>query len=384
MQQQQQASPGYRSEPNVAGRSSAEDYDSENTLNQQQQQQSSSASFFKFNYGKPVADHYCSRTFANCSTASSHACLITSPGYPGIYLKNISCQFNIFNNNNNSAKYRNSNNPNENNNKNERLILISDNLQLDGSMCSYRDPIKALTSYFCDRGPRVSADCQDYLNIYDSDRRLIMGNVCGMGRLPKLVTRSSQVSVELVTASDGLFANHGFLFYALSERSYFDNYNLFNRFERGGGGEIRNEWELSALKAIERLQIENCEWSGRECALTVTDEMLDEIYSGKTTARRPPHDAGEEAAEEEEFEAENALFRIGYLFGMNQYHADAEGFTLRYAVKSKRFNTIAIYLEKFKPSGMVSQQQEHQHASTSNDCEENYLSIETSNQLLSK
>lgn len=40
--------------------------------------------------GNPVANTYCDRTFVNCDRKK---CLIRSPNFPGLYLRNFTCNF---------------------------------------------------------------------------------------------------------------------------------------------------------------------------------------------------------------------------------------------------------------------------------------------------
>ncbi len=353
-----------------------------------QQANSQKFTFKKFNYGKPVDQSYCNRMFANCSSQNNDACIISSPSYPGIYLKNLKCKFHVKNTFLNRA------------NQHERLILINDNLQLNGNICHYDPKISGqyATSYYCDAGPRSSMECDDYLNIYDDATGaspILLSRACGMGRLPKIVTGKSELILELVSAADGLFANHGFLFYAMTQRSYFNNYNFFNQFDKT---DVKNEYELGSLKTVEKLQIENCEWSMSTCVLTITDELVEEIYA-KRSRSRVNKSGGEEGLSAEREHSPDDFFKIGYLFGINQYHAEKGGFTIKYVIKSKNFNTIAIYVEKYKPSPVVSassssSKNTKSSGNTNNtnndnlpnliDCETNDFSIETSNQLLTR
>jgi hypothetical protein len=146
-----------------------------------------------------------------------------------------------------------------------------------------------------------------------------------MGRLPKIVMtrRSTSLSIELITSSDGLFANSGFIFYALSPSVYFnalsekkqtkprasddedsddDNYNLLE----------------TAMKRVDRWQVDSCDSDMNECTIIITDEDM--------------------------LKSKDDRFRVGYLFGINQFQPN--GFTLKYVLRTKIFNTIAVFLEK--------------------------------------
>ena len=46
--------------------------------------------------------------------------------------------------------------------------------------------------------------------------------------------------------------------------------------------------------------------------------------------------------------AEEGPFKIGYMYGLNQYHKD--NFLLRYSLTTSRMNTIAIYVDHYNPA----------------------------------
>lgn len=184
----------------------------------------------------------------------------------------------------------------------------------------------------------------------------------------------------------------------MSQRNYFKYFHYFNQLSNNRH-EVKNEFEQASLKLIERMQIESCKWKQAQCTIGITDESIEEIYSSvkrkrskkkrykkkktlvksrlygneeETGSRNSEDDDGatESARSSAEKIEENGVFKVGYLYGMNQYHAvdESTDFNLKYVLKSNRFNTIALYIENFKPPD--------------NDCEANYLSIETSNQPL--
>lgn len=162
-----------------------------------------------------------------------------------------------------------------------------------------------------------------------------------MGRLPKIVIsrKLTSLSIEMITSTDGLFANSGFLFYAISSSVYFNtvmaaeksrlnqqaksNRRTFMKTSSSkSSGHLDEEDELNrieiAMRRVEKWQVDACDSDMNECTIVVSDEPMYKSSSEKA--------------------------RVGYLFGMNQYQPN--GFTLKYVLRTKFFNTVAIYLEK--------------------------------------
>lgn len=165
-----------------------------------------------------------------------------------------------------------------------------------------------------------------------------------MGRLPKIVIsrKSTSLSIEMITSSDGMFANSGFLFYAISSSVYFNTVmaaekNRINQQAKSNrrtsmkttsssssnsNGHQDEEDELNrietAMRRVEKWQVDACDSDMNECTIVVSDEPMYKSSSEKA--------------------------RVGYLFGINQYQPN--GFTLKYVLRTKFFNTVAIYLEK--------------------------------------
>ena len=302
------------------------------------------------NYGTLIEKTKCDRVFDDCSGQNYDACVLSSPGYPGVYLKNMRCLHYIKN-----IYYTKSGL------SSQKLILINENLQLDGALCHTQLSSKLSNTIFCDNGTRNSNECMDYLNIYDGmntadspiSSLLLMKKVCGMGRLPKIVTKRNALVLDFISGPDGYFANTGFLFYALNQKQYFDNFYKFNSFVK-----IKTNQEMNSIKMIEKLQVENCNSDMNTCGIVVNDETLDFIYSNEST--------------EYPIEDFSSQFKIGYLYAINQFHPNS--FTLKYTLRTKKYNTIAIYLDKYQPAGKVK---------TDDMCQVNYLSIETNNQMIS-
>lgn len=169
-----------------------ENYSDEYDTNYSSSSSSSSSppSLNRLNYGQ--SEGACDRVFVDCSSSAYDACLVSSPGYPGIYLKNSVCKFHI--------KLLS--------NLTDRLIILNDYLQLDGQMCQYdaKIPGQNVITYFCDSGPRVSSECNDFLNVYDdaASTSPVLKRACGMGRLPKIVVNSkTDLILELTSSPHG-------------------------------------------------------------------------------------------------------------------------------------------------------------------------------------
>lgn len=77
-----------------------------------------------------------------------------------------------------------------------------------------------------------------------------------------------------------------------------------------------------ARERVEKWQVDACDSDMTECTIVVSDDAMLKSVSTQ------PHE-----------------FKVGYLFGMNQYQPN--GFTLKYILRTKVFNTIAIILEKY-------------------------------------
>lgn len=326
---------------------------------QQQGEKSNDLTLKRLNYGKAFENDSCSRVYFNCSARNTDACLISTSGYPGIYLKNQQCQYYI---KNDVLKRENS--------KNQKLIVINDYLQIDATICHF-DPTNnkqsqaQANSYFCDNGPRSSKECNDYLTVYDGIQvsnitkgLILMKQICGMGRLPKIVTSKNAIILELTSSSDGLFANSGLLFYAISQKNYLDKFELFNKFDKS---DVKNQYEFNSIKAVERLQIDNCNSDMNSCIIRIDEDLLEEIYTDDEASKKLKRSLDENVN----------FYKLGYLFNVNQYQPN--DFTLKYVLETNSYNTIAIFLDKYQP--FVSNNNNSQIGQDA--CKETYLSIET-------
>jgi hypothetical protein len=351
----------------------------------------------KLHYGVMLGNQQhqpCSYLYSDCSKDANDACIINSSGYPGIYLRNLKCKYVI--ENIDSAISGSANVGVKKNGLAEASesefdntgVLINDDFQVDGSLCHFEPNLKSsshlASSYFCDTGPR-SLECKDFLNVYEEDfyskstsfkrKTFLMRNICGLGRLSKIVTKSPNLTLELISSSDGLFANSGFLFYFISQKKYFENYRFYNHFDQA---HVKTHEEFSSIKVIERLQMQNCTSSLSECVVNISEDTLSEIYTEVDSMQ-------EKSRQTRHSQISKNSFKIGYLYGINQYHE--EMFTLKYVLKTKRFNTIAIHLDRYEPSstkkGLNSAPSWSDHAKISiNKCSVNYLSLETNDYLL--
>lgn len=185
----------------------------------------------KFNHGFSSDSSRCDKIYTNCR---SKVCAITSPGYPAIYLKNLKCQYLI-----------------QNSKKSEKIILVNDNLQLDGKICHYSSKFSK-SSIFCDSGTRSSSECADSLSFRNgNEKSMSIRRVCGIGQMAKIVTDRNSLSIEFSSGRNGYFANSGFLFFAVSDDYYLENFNYFNRYESK-----YTQDETNKIRAIDTLQIE--------------------------------------------------------------------------------------------------------------------------------
>ena len=166
----------------------------------------SSVTSLDYGHSSYQTSRLCDRVFTNCN---NQPCAISSPGYPGIFLKNLNCIYRI-----------------ENLRKGDKIILVSDNLQLDGKLCHYNHSSNShlSSSFFCDSGTRRDKDCMDTVSIQDG----FVSNVCGIGRMNKVVTNKRSLTIQFTSGAHGYFANTGFLFYAVSQREYLENYAKYH------------------------------------------------------------------------------------------------------------------------------------------------------------
>lgn len=141
--------------------------------------------------GSPIAGTYCNKEFLNCDSARN--CLALSPGFPGIYLRNLTCRYHfMWDGMDNQVRV-----------SNPALFVVG------GPPCD--DP------YFCDTTAVLTRDdCQgrDYVRFYDgktTDAQVI-ATFCGKGQVPDIVSSGKHMLIEFVTTVAGQFLDNGFQF----------------------------------------------------------------------------------------------------------------------------------------------------------------------------
>ncbi|XP_001946071.2 uncharacterized protein LOC100161930 [Acyrthosiphon pisum] len=133
---------------------------------------------------------YCDRTFKECRLQT---CYVQSPAYPGVYPRNLKCNY-----------WLNTKNPFI------RLYIQNEEFNVDGQRCEniITCPMRPITSgaEYCP---------YDYIKIYDGKNASSpeIGTFCGMGKFPhSIVGTSEDLFVEFVTSTAGPLLNTGFHF----------------------------------------------------------------------------------------------------------------------------------------------------------------------------
>ncbi|XP_025419112.1 uncharacterized protein LOC112689555 [Sipha flava] len=133
---------------------------------------------------------YCDRTFKECRLQT---CYVQSPAYPGVYPRNLKCNYWL-------------------NTKNQfiKLYIQNEEFNVDGQRCEniITCPMRPITSgaEYCP---------YDYIKIYDGKNASSpeIGTFCGMGKFPhSIVGTSEDLFVEFVTSPAGPLLNTGFHF----------------------------------------------------------------------------------------------------------------------------------------------------------------------------
>ncbi|XP_035230771.1 uncharacterized protein LOC118202696 isoform X2 [Stegodyphus dumicola] len=150
------------------------------------------AQLYPHRRGTPVPGSYCERTFHGCAPTR---CFVQSPGFPGIYPRNLRCRYTLVVSRSVVALDMNA--------------FDVDGLRCDNLLLCFPRPVT-----------RDPADCPfDYVKIYDGateDSPLIV-TLCGRGRLKsQIVASGSEMLVEFVTSTAGPLLNTGFHFKAES------------------------------------------------------------------------------------------------------------------------------------------------------------------------
>jgi hypothetical protein len=324
----------------------------------------------RLNYGNLINDSKCNYLYNDCHVNNKDACVISSPGYPGVYLKGLDCSYSI----------KKSYDDKIDSTKDLKLILINDNMHLDATLCHYEQNSSfwsnttkytssnahlMSSSFFCDEGVRSDRSCQDSFNIESSNGSLLLHNICGMGKMPKYVTRKPELLLKFSSSSDGQMVNTGFLFYAMKHNKYMEMYELFNSFSKS---EFKSKAELNWLKIIEKLQIESCDSNDEVCLICLNDTITNKhgnFLNSKSNNKEVKHD-------EHKNQMKHSKFNVGYLYGMNQYHP--ANFTLKYVLRGNFHNSIALNIEKYQPAASSAKSASITKAGK---CENSYLTIET-------
>ncbi|XP_050540622.1 uncharacterized protein LOC126905181 [Daktulosphaira vitifoliae] len=133
---------------------------------------------------------YCDRTFKECRLQT---CYVQSPAYPGVYPRNLRCNY-----------WLNTKNPFI------KLYIQNEEFNVDGQRCEniITCPMRPITSgaEYCP---------YDYIKIYDGQNASSpeIGTFCGMGKFPhSIVGTSEDLFVEFVTSPAGPLLNTGFHF----------------------------------------------------------------------------------------------------------------------------------------------------------------------------
>ncbi|CAG2163014.1 unnamed protein product [Oppiella nova] len=141
--------------------------------------------------GVPIAGTYCEKTYPDCSPGPR--CTIQSPGYPGIYGRNLRCRYHL----------------------NARHSLVGLELSafdVDGQACDnllmcFPRPVSTKLN-----------DCPfDFVRIYDGvdESAPIIATLCGKGRIKSsIISSTSNMLVEFITSPAGPLLSTGFHFKA--------------------------------------------------------------------------------------------------------------------------------------------------------------------------
>uniref|UniRef100_T1JCM0 CUB domain-containing protein n=1 Tax=Strigamia maritima TaxID=126957 RepID=T1JCM0_STRMM len=137
--------------------------------------------------GKLVSGTFCDRIFHDCRLGT---CYVQSPGYPGIYPRDLRCRYFLHT----QSVYINP-------------YLENEVLSIDGQQCA--DMI------VCPLRPITNNCPGDYLRIYDgwTEDSPVIGTFCGSGRFPYAITGSgNRLLVMFVSTRAGPMLNTGFHF----------------------------------------------------------------------------------------------------------------------------------------------------------------------------
>ncbi|CAG0888685.1 unnamed protein product [Cyprideis torosa] len=170
---------------------------------------------FPHRRGISVKGTYCERVFQDCR---ADTCYVQSPGYPGVYLRNLRCRYHI----STRAPY-------------VRLNMRNQELSVAGQRCE--DIMQ------CPIIPLSHTDCPyDVLHIHDgkTENDPLIGSFCGLGSMPfSVVGTGNHLLLEFRSSNAGPLLGTGFYFTVGSVRQQVER-----------GGELTGHpcnWTFSSL-----------------------------------------------------------------------------------------------------------------------------------------
>ncbi|GAB6021424.1 hypothetical protein CHUAL_004033 [Chamberlinius hualienensis] len=139
--------------------------------------------------GTPVPGTICDRVFDDCRLGY---CYIQSPGYPGVYPRNLRCRYHVTT----ATRYI-------------RLYTENELIDVDGQRCSdvMTCPVRSVTHNQCP---------YDQIRIYDgpTEESPLIGCFCGRGKFPySIVGSGRQLLLVFVTSPAGPLISTGFSFH---------------------------------------------------------------------------------------------------------------------------------------------------------------------------
>ncbi|GBL92146.1 hypothetical protein AVEN_91495-1 [Araneus ventricosus] len=168
------------------------------------------AQLYPHRRGTPVAGSYCDRTFHGCAPTR---CFVQSPGFPGIYPRNLRCRYNLVVSRSVVALDMNA--------------FDVDGLRCDNLLLCFPRPVT-----------KEPSECPfDYVKVYDgpTEESPLIVILCGRGRLKsQIVASGPEMLVEFVTSNVGPLLNTGFHFKAESIHAETETEYEFPRLDSNG------------------------------------------------------------------------------------------------------------------------------------------------------
>ncbi|GIY06370.1 uncharacterized protein CEXT_297701 [Caerostris extrusa] len=170
------------------------------------------AQLYPHRRGVVAPGSYCDRTFHGCAPTR---CYVQSPGYPGVYPRNLRCRYNLVVTRSVVA-----------------LAMDMNAFDVDGLRCDN------LLQCFPRPVTKDPTECPfDYVKVYDgpTEESPLIVTLCGRGRLKsQLVASGPEMLVEFVTSNVGPLLNTGFYFKAESIYSETESEYEFPRLDSNG------------------------------------------------------------------------------------------------------------------------------------------------------